>query len=67
MYHNVFIHSSIIGHLGCVHVLAVVNIASVNTEVSVYFNSYGFLRVCTQGMYSVVGLLVLTVDLFIIF
>ena len=48
MYHDVFIHSSINGHLGCFHALAVVNIASVNIEVPVYFNSYGFLRVCTQ-------------------
>ena len=36
MYHSFFIHSSV-GHLGCFHVLAVVNSATVNTEVRIYF------------------------------
>ena len=30
MYHNFFIHSSVDGHLGCFHVLAIVNCAVVN-------------------------------------
>ena len=37
MYHNVFIHSSDDGHLGCFHVLAVVNSAAVKVAVHVYF------------------------------
>ena len=32
-----FIYSSVRGHLGCLHVLAVVNSAAMNTEVNVYF------------------------------
>ena len=36
MYH-IFVHFSVDGHLGCFHVLAVVNSATVNIEVSIYF------------------------------
>ena len=38
MYHDFFLHSSVDRHLGCFHVLAVVNSAAVNTEVHVSFS-----------------------------
>ena len=37
MYHIFFIHSSIDGHLGCFHVLAIVNSAAVTIRVHVSF------------------------------
>ena len=35
MYYNFFIHSSVHGHLGCFHVLAIVNSAAVNNGIHV--------------------------------
>ena len=38
MYHNFFIHSSVIGHLGCFHGLAIANNAIVNNGIPVSFS-----------------------------
>ena len=49
MYHVFFIHSSIDGHLGCFHVLATVNSASMNIGVYVSFQIMFFSRYIPSG------------------
>ena len=38
MYHNFFIYSSVDGHLGCFHVLAIVNSIAINNGIHVSFS-----------------------------
>ena len=56
MYHYFFIQSSVDGHLGCLHVLAVVNSAAVNNgihvSVSVLFSSGYMSRSGIAGSYG---------------
>ena len=40
MYHNFFIHSSVDGHVGCFHVLAIVNTAAMNNGIHVFFSFF---------------------------
>ena len=49
MYHNFFIHSSVDGHLGCFHILAIVNSAAMKNEIQCIFFNFGFLGVGLLG------------------
>ena len=63
MYCNFFIHSSVNGHLGCFHVLTIVNTAAMNIGVHFFFFQLSF----SQGICPVVGLLDHMVVLFLDF
>ena len=61
MYH-IFIYSSVDGHLGCFHDLAIVNSTAMNIRVHVSFELWFSLGIC-----PVVGLLDHMVTLFLVF
>ena len=63
MYHIFFIYSSVDGHLGCFHVLAIVNSVSVNIRVHVILFELWF----SLGICPVVGLLGHRVVVFLFF
>ena len=61
MYHIFFIHSSVDGHLGCFHVLTIVNSAAMNIGVHLPFQIIVF-----SGYIPEVGLLDHMVTLFLV-
>ena len=50
MYHNFFLHSSVSGHLDCIHVLVVVNNAVMNIGVHVSFSIKGHIMKLEKEM-----------------
>ena len=62
MYYGFFIHSSVDGHLGCFHVLAIVNSAAINNGIHVSFSI-----LVSSGYMPDMGLLGHIVVLFLVF
>ena len=62
MYHDFFIHSFVDSHLGCSHVLAIVNSAAMNNGIHVSFSI-----LVSSGYMSRNGLLGHMVVLFLVF
>ena len=59
--YNIFIHSSVDGHLGCFYVLRIVNSASLNTEVLYthffyHFNLLTFIQIMEEKSEKMVKL-----------
>ena len=60
MYHISFMYSSVDGHLGCFHVLAIVNSAAMNTGVHISFQIMVFFRYMPRcGIAGSYGILIL--------
>ena len=43
-----FVHLSVDGHLGCFHISAIVNSATINIEGACIFLNYNFVWICAQ-------------------
>ena len=50
MYHIFFVYSSVDGHLGCIHVLAIVNSVAINTGIRVSFRIVFSRYMCSSGV-----------------